>query len=69
MRPRAQIFNKVNKLKLAVDRSSQKRFSRHCLCTKPGVFTSGDADSVTLIVAHLNLPPDSTQAEFFSFCA
>lgn len=68
MRTCVRIFNKVNKLKLAVDRSSQQRLSRHCLRTKPDVFTSGDADFGN-IVSHLNLPPDSTQAEFFSFCA
>ena len=68
MRTCVRIFNKVNKLKLAVDRSSQQRLSRHCLRTKPDVFTSGDADFGN-IVSHLNLPPDSTQAEFFSFYA
>lgn len=49
MRPRVQILNKVNKLKLAADlASSQQHIFEHCLRTKAGVFTSGDADSVTL---------------------
>ena len=56
MRTCVRIFNKVNKLKLAVDRSSQQRLSRHCLRTKPDVFTSGDADSVTLFHTLIYLP-------------
>ena len=39
MRTCVRIFNKVNKLKLAVDRSSQQRLSRHCLRTQAAFFS------------------------------